>query len=51
MDVIGSVRFWRLMYIGYTDKNGVYIKKSLEDAAKEIGISKKSLDDYLMQLR
>ena len=28
-----------------------YIKFSLEDAAKKVGISKKSLDDYLLQLR
>ncbi len=39
------------MYAGFTNKQGVYIKKSLEDAAKDIKISKKSLDDYLMQLR
>ena len=50
-DVIRSVSLWRLMYTGFTNKQGVFIKKSLEDAAKEIKISKKSLDDYLMQLR
>lgn len=27
------------------------LKYSLEDAAKKVGISKKSLDDYLLQLR
>lgn len=32
------------------DKNQ-QIKYSLEEAAKEVGISKKSLDDYLFQVR
>lgn len=34
---------WRRMYI----EQGI----TLEEAAKEIGISKKSLDDYFLQLR
>ena len=36
--------------------NGVYrdgnlVRYSLEDAAAKVGVSKKSLDDYLLQLR
>ena len=41
---------WRLLYTGF-QKNGVFVKMSLEEAAQKVKISKKSLDDYLMQLR
>ena len=37
--------------LGYINENGIEIKLSLEEAAEKIGISKKSLDDYLIQLR
>ena len=49
-EVIDSVGAWRQLYCGI-NKNGKVIKMSLEDAALKVGISKKSLDDYLMQLR
>ena len=42
---------WRKLYFGYINENGIEIKLSLEEAAEKIGISKKSLDDYLIQLR
>ena len=47
--VIERVSMWRKLY------NGVQVgskieRYSLEDAAKKVGISKKSLDDYLLQL-
>lgn len=42
---------WRLLYTGFHNKNGAFIKMSLEEAAQKVKISKKSLDDYLMQLR
>ncbi|MFM7852716.1 MAG: hypothetical protein ACKO96_12580 [Flammeovirgaceae bacterium] len=32
-------------------KDGELIRFSLEDAAQKVGVSKKSLDDYLLQLR
>ena len=32
-------------------ETGNFVKFSLDDAAKKIDISKKSLDDYLLQLR
>lgn len=49
-NVIKKVAEWRRLYNG-TEVNGEIIKKSLEEAAKQVGISKKSLDDYLLQLR
>lgn len=39
------------MYNGVTDPEGNLLRYSLEDAASKVGVSKKSLDDYLLQLR
>ena len=39
------------MYNGLPDGDGNIIRYSLEDSAQKVGISKKSLDDYLLQLR
>lgn len=50
-DIIKKVYMWRKLYFGYRDEDGNEIKLSLDDAAEKIGISKKSLDDYLIQLR
>lgn len=49
--VIEKVSMWRKLYNGIQDQNGKIVRYSLEDAAKKVGISKKSLDDYLLQLR
>ena len=49
-EVIQKVSLWRLLYTGY-EKNGVIVKMTLDEAAVKVQISKKSLDDYLMQLR
>ena len=49
-EVIKNVFEWRQLYTGFV-KNGIFTKMSLEDAAIKVQISKKSLDDYLMQLR
>ena len=49
--IIEKVNSWRKLYNGFRDSNNKYTKYSLEEAAKIIGISKKSLDDYLLQLR
>ena len=49
-DVIKKVTEWRRLYNG-VEVDGRLEKYSLEDAAKRVGISKKSLDDYLLQLR
>eukprot|EP00826_Nyctotherus_ovalis_P050055 TRINITY_DN6096_c0_g2_i1.p1 TRINITY_DN6096_c0_g2~~TRINITY_DN6096_c0_g2_i1.p1 ORF type:complete len:104 (+),score=31.78 TRINITY_DN6096_c0_g2_i1:566-877(+) len=42
---------WRKLYAGLIDNNGQIMKYSLEEAAQKVGISKKSLDDYMLQLR
>jgi len=49
--VIEKVNTWRKYYNGFQDEQGKYTKYSLDEAARKIGISKKSLDDYLLQLR
>ena len=45
--IIDKVKMWRELYNGV---NPLHIDKkfSLEDAAQIVGISKKSLDDYLL---
>ena len=48
-DVLQSVRLWRKIH-NNLDKDSVS-RVSLQDAAKVVGISKKSLDDYFSQLR
>jgi len=48
--VIEKVSKWRLYYRGCSI-NGIFVKLTLEEAAQRVKISKKSLDDYLMQLR
>lgn len=42
---------WRKLYNGVQDPEGNLLRYSLEDAASKVGVSKKSLDDYLLQLR
>ena len=49
--IIEKVFLWRKLYNGYIDENGEQLKMTLEEAADKVGISKKSLDDYLIQLR
>ena len=49
--IIRKVYMWRKMYSGFIDDKGRRIKSTLEEAAEKVGISKKSLDDYLIQLR
>lgn len=48
--LLNKVSEWRKLYNG-TEIEGEIVKKSLEEAAKLVNISKKSLDDYLLQLR
>ncbi len=45
--VIEKVAQWRRLYNGYYDKNFDHTRLSLEDAAEQVGVSKKSIDDYL----
>ena len=49
--IIRKAYMWRKMYSGFIDERGRRIKLTLEEAADKVGISKKSLDDYLIQLR
>jgi len=49
--VVERVSLWRKLYNGVDLGNGETIRYSLEDSARLVGISKKSLDDYLLQLR
>jgi hypothetical protein len=37
-----------MLYNGIDDGTGNLVRYSLEEAAQKIGISKKSLDDYLL---
>jgi hypothetical protein len=45
------VSLWRKLYNGVNDSEGCLQRYSLEDSASKVGVSKKSLDDYLLQLR
>ena len=49
--IIEKVLLWRKLYNGFEDEKGNLIKLTLEEAADKVGISKKSLDDYLIQIR
>lgn len=49
--IIDKVNTWRQLYNGFYDDYGNFIKYSLEDGAEIIDMCKKSLDDYLLQLR
>ena len=50
-EIIEKVSLWRKLYNGVHDNEGNLLRYSLEDAAQKVGVSKKSLDDYLLQLR
>ena len=51
-EVILAVKRWRELYTtGELKENGHYQQLSLEDAAEKVKISKKSLDDYFLQLK
>ena len=49
--IIEKVTQWRKLYNGFYDENQELKRMSLEQAAIEVGVSKKSLDDYLSQIR
>ena len=49
--IIEKVSLWRKLYNGIPDNTGRIVRYSLEEAAGIVGVSKKSLDDYLSQLR
>ena len=49
--IIEKVNLWRKLFNGYFNSNNEYTKLSLVEAATELNISKKTLDDFLRQLR
>lgn len=49
--IIEKVHAWRKLYNGFYNENGEHTRYSLDSAAELLGISKKSLDDYLLQIR
>lgn len=49
--IIKKVLKWRQYYNGVPNSNGASVRCSLEESAQKVGISKKSLDDYLLQIR
>lgn len=49
--MVEKVSLWRKYYNGIDIGRGTLTRFSLKEAAKKVGISKKSLDDYLLQLR
>jgi cell division protein FtsI/penicillin-binding protein 2 len=50
MDIIEKVSLWRKLYNGVLIDDKI-IRYSLDDSSYKVGITKKSLDDYLLQLR
>ena len=49
--MVEKVALWRKFYTGFYDETGNYIQKQLDVAAEDVGIAKKTLDDYLLQIR
>lgn len=49
-EALRKVCLWRRLYSGVI-KNGNLMRYSLNDAAKKVGIARKSLDDFLLQIR
>ena len=50
-EVIEKVIEWRRLYSTKVKDDGSKLKYNLEEAADIVGISKKTLDDYLLQIR
>jgi len=51
-EILDKVLQWRRLYTGVNDPTtGQIVKMSLEESAQRVGIAKKSLDDYLLQIR
>ena len=50
-EAIALVKRWRELHLTAAKPGNVAKRMNLQEAAREIGISKKSLDDYYCQLR
>ena len=49
--IVEIVFEWRKMYQGFKNDKGKFVKYSAKKAAEILGLSKKSLDDYLLQIK
>lgn len=50
-DLLSLVSKWRRNYIGKFKETGEYEQQGLEESAISLGVPKKTLDDYLFQIR
>lgn len=50
-EVVEKVALWRRLYTGFYDQDKTFIQMPLNDAARKVNITKKTLDDYLLQIR
>lgn len=51
-DILDKVALWRALYNGkINEKTGKFVRINHWIGAEKIGISKKSMDDYLLQIR
>lgn len=49
--MIEKVALWRKLYTGFPDEKDQNVHFELEEAAGQVGVIKKTLDDYLLQIR
>ncbi len=49
--IVKKVKKWRDLYFGYINQEGKRVRLSLEEAAVKVRLPKKTLDDYLQQLK
>ena len=49
--IVKKVFEWRKRINGFYDENGKFVKDSLKEAADKVGLSKKSLDEYLTRIK
>ena len=50
-EIVKNVYAQRMLFNGYYNEEGTKVKYDLENASQKIGIAKKTLDDYLKQIR
>ena len=49
-EIIEKLKLWRKLYNG-VQRDGTLVRFSLEDGARKVGVSKRSLDDYILHIR
>lgn len=50
-EIVRKVSVWRMLYLGFKTVDGEYVEEHLDTAASQVGTAKKTLDDYLLQIR